>query len=406
MSNPELQPKTRRLFPFATGAGCGCLIGFVLGVAALSLLGLAYMIMEEESAANPLADLKVPEGKLTAEQFQGLVDHLAGEYLKSTDNVGLVIATIREDKSSVTVSGYGTTSRGSSNRPDGDTVFEIASVGKTFTGVLLAEMAQQNEVRLIDPLSQFLPKNAPVPQYQNRQITLLDLATHSSGLPSLPPNFASKDPLNPYKDYTTEQMLVGLGQIELERSPGSQYEYSNLGFGILGYALAQRAGQDFEQLIAERLLSPLGMTSTRMTLDAEYKKRLATPHADGQAVPVWEDTTMPGAGSFLSTANDLIRFIEAQWNMPLELPATLRSGLAMAQQKYRPGGATHESLGLGWHISSENALTIVWHNGASGGSCSYVAFLPQQRAGVVVLSNSTSSVDEIGHKLMYLLAWH
>src|SRR5688572_8484290 len=138
MSSPKQESKTRRLFPYATGAGCGCVIGFVLGVTALSLLGLVYMVIEEESATNPLAELKVPEGKLTAEQFQGFVDQLAGDYLKSTNNVGLVIATIREDKSSVSMSGYGRTSRGSSNLPDGNTVFEIASVGKTFTGTLLA----------------------------------------------------------------------------------------------------------------------------------------------------------------------------------------------------------------------------------------------------------------------------
>lgn len=398
------QPAHSRTFPFVLGAGCGCVSGLAIGVLALSIGGWYWLTAQQTADTNPLQELNVPDGKLTPEQTKGVVDGLAQTFLASTDNVGLVIALVRENTHNVY--GYGTTARGSAKKPDGDTVFEIASVGKTFTATVFAEMCELGELQMEDPLEKFVPAGTKVPQWNNRSITLLDLATHSSGLPSLPPNFDFQDPLNPYKDYTAEQMFAGLGQTTLTRAPGAEYEYSNFGFGLLGYAIAKRAEKDFEQLVVQRLCEPLQMTSTRMTLDADQKARLATPHSDGKAVPVWEDTTMPGAGSFLSTANDLTRYMQAHWNIPADELSALQRALKQTTQKVRRGGASSESLGIGWHISSENALDIIWHNGGSGGSTSYVGFLPNQRVGVIVLSNSSSSVDEIGRPLLYLLAWH
>ena len=207
-------------------------------------------------------------------------------------------------------------------------------------------------------------------------------------LPSLPPDFEFDDPLNPYKDYSTAQMFSDLAEIELTRSPGSAYEYSNLGFGLLGEALAQREKMPYEQLVIDRICNPLGMSRTRMTLKDELRANLATPHDGGMPVPIWEDTTMPGAGSFLSTANDMLRYLKLFQNPPSETSTQLVLAAVQTTIKRRPADHSSRSMGLAWHIDSENAHDIIWHNGGAGGSCSYAAFTTTPACGVVVLSSS------------------
>jgi CubicO group peptidase (beta-lactamase class C family) len=401
----ENSPQRSRWKPFLVGAGTGCLPGFLVGLVAGAAIGIwAWIEFGGDQPAHPLADLDIPAGRLTIDETRPPIDRLARAYLSDANNVGLVVGVLKEGEQRVF--GYGRVTRDGDRTPDGETVFEIASVGKTFTTTLLAEMHLVGELSWDDALSGFLPDGVRVPKYGGKEITLLDLATQTAGLPSLPPNFHSTNPLNPYADYTVGEMYAGLGQITLDRLPGADYEYSNLGFGLLGHALERRGGTTFEDLVVSRLCKPLGMESTRMTLDDSLKARLATPHADGKPVAVWEDTTMPGAGSFLSTADDMLRFVEAHWQADENDASALSRALRETTRKRRPADVASRSMGLGWHIDSEHALDIIWHNGGSGGSRSYVAFLREPRVGVVVLSNSTSEVNDLGRKVLYLLAVH
>jgi CubicO group peptidase (beta-lactamase class C family) len=223
-----------------------------------------------------------------------------------------------------------------------------------------------------------------------------------------------------------------LPRLELTRPPGKTYEYSNLGMGLLGHALALRAGVKYEDLVIDRLCRPLGMASTRMTLDDVLQSRLAQPHSDGRPVPVWEDYTLPGAGSFLSTADDMLRYLAAHFERRVgsayqgatrtagkkgeeqPLPATAEpsagearptfdEALRLCLQKRRPADSRSTAMGLGWHITSENAVDVIWHNGAAGGSVSYAGMIEPSRSAVIVLANSTASVDDLGHKALYLL---
>jgi CubicO group peptidase (beta-lactamase class C family) len=157
-------------------------------------------------------------------------------------------------------------SSGSSRPLDGDTVFEIGSVTKVFTAALLADMVARKEVSLDDPISKYLPAGMKTPTRGGRSITLGDLATQSSGLPRLPDNLAPKDPSNPYADYTVEKLYDFLSRYELTRDIGAMYEYSNLGVGLLGHLLALRAGTSYEELLTKRILQPLGMRDTAITL--------------------------------------------------------------------------------------------------------------------------------------------
>ena len=169
--------------------------------------------------------------------------------------VGMVVATIEPD-GSTSMAAYGSPGPGAMPL-DADSVFEIGSITKVFTAILLADMADRGEVALDDPVAKFLPESVRVPERNGRRITLLDLTTQSSGLPRMPDNLRPKDPTNPYADYTPEQMFEFLGRYELTRDIGAQYEYSNLGVGLLGQALAHRAGKSYEALVKERILDPL-----------------------------------------------------------------------------------------------------------------------------------------------------
>jgi serine-type D-Ala-D-Ala carboxypeptidase/endopeptidase len=198
---------------------------------------------------------------------------------KDHQSVGIVVGII--EPTGRRVVSYGKLAKDDKRSLDGDTVFEIGSVTKVFTSLLLADMVQRGEVALTDPVAKYLPPEVKVPQRGGRQITLQDLATHTSGLPRMPSNFTPKDPANPYADYTVEQMYQFLSGYQLTRDIGSQYEYSNLGGGLLGHALARRAGMDYEKLVQSRICEPLGMKSTAITLSPEMKTRMAAGYNQG-----------------------------------------------------------------------------------------------------------------------------
>jgi serine-type D-Ala-D-Ala carboxypeptidase/endopeptidase len=315
---------------------------------------------------------------------------------KSRRNVGIVVGIISSKGSRV--SSYGKPAAESLAELDGDTVFEIGSVTKVFTSMLLAEMVSRGEVNLNDPVAKYLPRTVKVPSRNSREITLLDLATHTSGLPRLPGNFRPKDPENPYVDYTLEQAYQFLSGYQLTRDIGEKYEYSNFGAGLLGHVLSLRAGTDFETLVINRILKPLGMNDTRLKLTPGMRMRLATGHdAGGRAVKNWDLPAMVGAGGLRSTVKDLLKFLAA--NMGL-----VKSPLLAVMQKthamQKSTGVPDLSIALGWHILGKHGTEIIWHNGGTGGYHSFLGFDKKKGLGVVVLSNSVSDIDDIGLHLL------
>jgi serine-type D-Ala-D-Ala carboxypeptidase/endopeptidase len=277
-------------------------------------------------------------------------------------------------------------------------VFEIGSITKTFTAAILADMVDHGEVRLDDPVAQYLPPSVRVPSRNGKQITLLDLATQSSGLPRVPSNFAPKDSLNPYADYTVQQMYAFLSSYELTRDVGAEYEYSNLGVGLLGHALARKAGMNYEALVRQRILGPLGMRETTITLTPALRARLAPGHAiDGRVVPNWDLPTFAGAGALRSTVRDMLTYLAANLDT---LAGPLSRAMRVAHSPRRNAGNARMRIGLAWHILSRPIGGIVWHNGGTGGYRSFTGFDQARRIGVVVLSNVNSSVDDIGFHLL------
>lgn len=281
---------------------------------------------------------------------------------------------------------------------NGNTVFEIGSVTKVFTTLVLADMAGRGQLSFDSPVAALLPPDTRIPAKDGRQITVRDLGTHTSGLPRMPDNFSPADPANPYADYSVAQLYAFLSRYELPRNVGERYEYSNLGMGLLGHALARRAGTTYEALVTDRVLAPLGMRDTRITLTPALRTRLATGHdATGNPTANWDIPTLAGAGALRSTVHDMLTFVAANLSPP---PGALGRAMVETHAAQANTGAEDMDVGLGWHILKRPTTTIVWHNGGTGGYHSFVGFDGARGMGVVVLANSSASIDDIAIHLL------
>src|SRR6266542_236509 len=315
---------------------------------------------------------------------------------RAKKSVGIVVGLV-DDKGTRIIC-YGKPSRESAQIVDGDSVFEIGSVTKVFTAILLADMVERGEVSLNDPISKYLPKSVKTPTRDGKEITLRDLSSQISGLPRMPSNFAPKDNQNPYADYSVEQMYAFLSGYTLTRDIGAKYEYSNYGVGLLGHILALRAGTDYETLVRTRIAQPLRMDNTRIKLTPDMQARLAHGHGPAlKPVTNWDLPTFAGAGALRSTANDMLKFIAA--NLGLN-QSPLLAAMQKTHQPQHDTGIPDLEIGLGWHILKKFDTEIVWHNGGTGGYHSFIGFDKKKRKGVVVLSNSTSDIDDIGRHVL------
>jgi serine-type D-Ala-D-Ala carboxypeptidase/endopeptidase len=310
--------------------------------------------------------------------------------------IGIVVGTI--DEKGRAVIGYGKLAKNRAETPDGDTVFEIGSITKVFTSLILADMVERGEVKLDDPVSKFLPASVTVPSRNGRQITLLDISMQISGLPRLPDNMKPADPENPYADYDPPKLYEFLSHYTLKRDIGEKYEYSNLAVGLLGHALALKAGMSYEQLVRTRVLEPLGMTSSSITLSESQKKRLAAGY-DAALNPVknWDLDALAGAGALRSTANDMLKFLAAN----LELTDTpLKAAMRRMRTVHRETGTPDLEIAMAWHVSHKYGTDIYWHNGGTAGYRSFAGFDPAKKTGVVILCNTFFDIDDQGYHIL------
>ena len=308
-------------------------------------------------------------------------------------NVGIVAGTVDADGKTA-IAAYG--NAGPDALPlDADSVFEIGSITKVFTAILLAEMAERGEVALDDPIAKYLPSNMRVPERSGRKITLIDLSTQTSGLPRLPDNLKPADPRNPYVDYTVERMYEFLSRHELRRDPGAEFEYSNLGVGLLGHVLALRAGKSYERLVKERILDPLDMDHTAITFTPWMKTHLAKGHnMAGTVVMNWDVGVLAGAGALRSTLHDMLKFARAN----LQTRGRLQQVMQRTHAVRAPAGKM--LIGMNWIVRRSDGQEVVWHNGGTGGYRTWMGFDKQKGLAVVVLTNSTHGADDLGFELL------
>ena len=303
-------------------------------------------------------------------------------------SVGVVVGIV-DDRGTRVIS-YGKPSLDSDQAVNGDTVFELASCTKVFTGTLLGDMVEQGEVNLDDPISTYLPKSVKTPTYNGKEIALRHLANHTSGLPMDADNLSEseRNTFDMYADYPAERMYAFLSTCKLTREIGAKYEYSNFGVGLLGHILELHAGMNFENLIQTRICRPLHMENTGVRLTNEMQKHLAVGHNNFlKPIPgqTWNNSSLTGAGALHSTVHDLLRFVEA--NLSLE-----KTHLSAAMEK---------AQFLSWGRAHKSDSIIINHTGNSYGYCSYIGFDKKKHQGIVILSNvACNSVEDIGYHLL------
>ena len=308
--------------------------------------------------------------------------------------MGIVVGVL--DEKGPRVIAYGDTGAPDRRPLNGDTVCEIASVTKVFTALLLADMIRTRDFKLTDPVVKYLPKGTTLPERNGRSITLVDLATHTSGLPFMPDNLPSfQDP-----SYSKADLYRFIAAQTLKQDIGTHWDYSNLDYWLLQEAIATRGRADFEQLLQKRVIAPLGLRSTTITLSPELQARVAIGH-DAVMQPTRPLASsplfnlMPAAGSMLSTANDLLKVLSVAMGYE---DSKLAPTMAKLLQTRRPAGDLEQALG--WMVMGEGDEQMVLHDGGSLGFGSSVAWLPQQRVGVVVLMNQAGNVGDISRHLL------
>jgi len=310
------------------------------------------------------------------------VEKAARERIEAGTYQTLVFGVVDGDRSEVFAFGK----LDSGRAPDEETVYEIGSITKTFTGTLLAQAILSGRLTLDTPVAELL-RDFKIPSRGSKQITLGDLATHHSGLPRMPSNFTPGDPDNPYVDYDAAKMNAFLASLQLPRDPGASYEYSNLGFGLLGHALAVSLHTTYDALLDDNLLRPLSMTMTGTVLTDAMRAHLAPGHDDsGKTAQNWDFDALAGAGALRSTMSDMLRYLRANMDTG---PSALSAAMNFAQQP-RSNSAT---IGLGWMTTDKG---IVWHTGGTGGYRSFLGFTADRKRGVVVLTNTFADPDDLG----------
>jgi CubicO group peptidase (beta-lactamase class C family) len=306
------------------------------------------------------------------------------------DGIGIIVGVL--DHSDVAIHRAGHLA---GTKPlDENTIFEIGSITKVFTATLLAQMTQAGKIALDDPIQKYLPPKVTAPTFNGTPIRIINLAEHNSGL-SRDGDYSFSDP-EAYARYDLDRVYGFLAHAKLASKPGDRPLYSNFGAALLGDLLAGRAGMSYQAMLATMIFRPLGMTSTDVILTPSMAPHLAPPMSSGgtPTESLRSDPALQADGAILSTLHDMLLFLRAN----LEAPSgKLGPALQFAQQP-RADFIHGQQIGLFW--LTDTAQKITWHNGGTSGYHTFIAFDRAHQRGVVVLSNQTASIDDIGWHIL------
>lgn len=325
------------------------------------------------------------------------IDKAVSKFSRREDSCAVSIGIIKQGR--IYFKGVGQIDKHNKRMPDESTVFELASVSKLFTTETLQLLVDKGVVSMGDSIGNILGADQVCKDASN--VTLLQLATHTSGFPNLPTFFLERmsDGSNPYKSLKTEYIYQYLKTCP-EKKPAGDMLYSNFGMGLLGYLLSVKTGVKYEELVKHTLLIPLGMSHTFITYPEHRSVSIAQGYdVQGNPAPVWEDTVLTGAGSFLSNTSDMICFIRAHIENGLGVKASLRKTLM-------PQGSGE--TGLGWILPDgiDKFLglgNMIWHNGLSGGYSSFLSIDTISKTGVIILVNKATDITNLGRNITRLV---
>lgn len=387
-------------------------ISSVLGSNSITTNNSSNYPISNLSSATPSATPSEKDNLTSTFEITDEIKALINERVdKNKTNAAIAIGFI--DPNGNQFYAHGKWSNTSNATVDENTVFSIASITKVFTTTLLADMVNKGLINLDDPIEKYLPPSVTVPQYNGHKITIEDLATHTSGLPEYPNNYcpsdvgkirsqdsiqARKNFFNCTKNYTFDQLYQALSNITLSREPGSKFEYSTFGIGLLGHILTLKSNMSsFDELLDHNILDVLGMNDTSIGLSESQKSQLAVGHFNGQELPTfnWSSPIAPGSGLH-STASDMLKFLSANIGLiktklddAMQDSHLLRRASGLPNNIQASDNNTGQYVGLGWFITTNFGHEVIWTNGASvGGYNAYMAFNPTTERGIVILCNT------------------
>ncbi len=281
------------------------------------------------------------------------------------------------------------------------TAFEIGSISKTMTGFLVASLADQGKLAIDTPLANYLPTATTVPTFAGQPILLKHVATHTAGLPRMPPRLVVADPANPYANFTESELFLSLSDVQLQQAPGTSWAYSNFGFMLLSTVATRASGGTLEALLQQTLFQPLGMSHAyiRQVPTATVAAKGHTP--GGREVPAWEfPDAMAGVGGVRASLDDMTRYADA-------LLGRGHAGVVATLMRVTTPLLTPvdgPAMGLGWPVLAVGANTIIAHDGGTGGFSSFIAVDKTRKRAVVVLADtSISSFGFINELALHLL---
>jgi len=342
----------------------------------------------------------VPSAQKSIDKDDFFVDSIANAYMKQQNTQSLAIGIVKNGQSKTYF--FGESANGNQTLPTKNSIYEIGSLSKIFTAIILSNLVEEGTITLDQPISLFLPDTLKKNEDLSK-ITFQMLANHTSGLPRLPDNlekvkgYSTNDP---YKSYDKKALYSYLATFKNKKSPGEEYEYSNLGYAVLGDIICDIYKKSYDQIVKDIICKPLDMNNTFQVLDPKRKDTFKVYNKDGQEVPSWSFDAFSAAGGLKSSLEDLLKFANAQFKMP---QTPLENAMANTRlfTFFLPPDT---DLGLAWHMNLLDDLTVYWHNGGTAGSSSYLALCPDKKSAVVILSNSAISVDDKGKAILdYLL---
>jgi CubicO group peptidase (beta-lactamase class C family) len=301
-------------------------------------------------------------------------------YIKQFRPVGISIAVFRQGKESFY--NYGEVTAGKNQLPTSQSTYEIGSITKTMTGILLGQAALDRKLKLDDDIRHYLPGAFPNLEFEGRKILIRDLVSHTSGLPANPPGIPDDGKADAYEAYNHSKLLADLASIRLSRKPGTVFSYSNMGAGIAGLVLENAFKTPYETLLQKYVLGPAKMKNTGIKLTKQMEAQYATPYdAGGAQTERWIVNGIESAGAVHSNAQDMLRY--ARFNT-----VEKQQSVKLSHQKASPNGLFE--TGFFWVRSHSRAGgEYINHEGGTGGFSSDIVIMPKRNLAVVVMMNSS-----------------
>ncbi|WP_126243794.1 serine hydrolase domain-containing protein [Chitinophaga rhizosphaerae] len=326
------------------------------------------------------------------------VDSLVRAAFARGECVGLMVGVIDGKKSHVYA--YGETATGNGKLPTGQTLFQIGSLSKTFTGILLAAQIVRGEVKADDPISKYLPDTVRMNWFEGQPVTMLMLTNHTSAMPRWEPvmKYPNFDMKQPYRHFQLPQLYDFLNKYTPAAAPGKRYDYSNIAVGLLGELLGRNKGIGYGELLYQGILRPLKMRKTRLTASPVASRTMASGYTKEKKIQgPWVMSAVAAAGGIESNMDDMLKYARANIN-----PGKGELGDAIRLSHQQTFAGSNAIIGMGWHISRVPGHTIVQHGGQTGGYNAYIGVEPATRKAVIVLSNVAAD-NQVGWPLqMYL----